>query len=217
MEWSCINKPHSRRWELIAVTHTRFLGTKNREEARKPVVQAVARPGTRPTESGFTLVELLVVIGILLTLAAIALSYMWRARMRANEASAVASLRVIHGAEQLYSLNYNLGVSETLAQLGPPAGGVHSANAADLIPSALASGQKSGYLFVYRPVGTIPAGVAKGWAKGKGFKKIRIVVYSVTAEPIQVGGTGIHYYYVDESGILRIAAGKKANANSAPI
>ena len=138
------------------------------------------------------------------------MSYMWPARMAANEASAVASLRVIHGAEQLYSLNYDLGFSETLAQLGPPAGGVPSANAADLIPSDLVSGQKSGYLFVYSPLGTIPAG-------GTGVKKIRVVVYSVTAEPIRVGGSGRHYYYVDETGIVRIAAGSKATANSPPI
>ena len=149
-------------------------------------------------------------------LGAISLSYMWRARMRANEASAVASLRVIHGAEQVYSLNYNLGFSETLDQLGSPAGGVPpSSDAADLIPSDLVSGRKSGYLFVYQAVGTIPAGLSKG--KGKGLKKIRIVVYSVTAEPIQVGGSGIHYYYVDERGVLRIAAEKKATADSPPI
>ncbi len=64
-------------------------------------------------QSGFTLLEALVAISLLMTLSVIAISHLWRARLRANEASAVVSLRLIHTAEQTYSNTYEVGYSDT--------------------------------------------------------------------------------------------------------
>src|SRR5271169_1617270 len=90
---------------------------------------------------GFSLVELLIVVAIILVLAAIAIPNLLRSRLAANETSAVASLRVLNTAEVTFSLTYNSGFSDGLNRLGPPApGSVASAAAADLLDPTL-SGQ----------------------------------------------------------------------------
>src|SRR5256885_3374243 len=72
---------------------------------------------------GFSLIELLIVVAIILIIAAIAIPNLLKSRMAANQASAVGSLRTIDSGEIMYASTYNTGYSPTLAALGPPASG----------------------------------------------------------------------------------------------
>ena len=110
-------------------------------------------------QKGFSLIELLVVVAIILIVAAIAIPNLLQARVAANEASAVGSLRTINTAMITYIDNYpTVGFAPTLAALGgfncaPP-----DQTGACLIDSGLASGTKSGYTFNSTGIGTAPAG-----------------------------------------------------------
>ena len=153
-------------------------------------------------QSGFTLIELLIVISIILILAVMAIPHFLRARVAANEASAVSSCRLINTAEVTYSAFYQAGYSSTLAQLGPPPSGPATAAAADLLDATLASGQKSGYVFSYTPSG-LTAGTYN--------------TYSLQASPAVPNSTGIRYFYTDPSGVIRLNVGEPAGPSSSPV
>src|SRR5271169_2329155 len=92
---------------------------------------------------GFSLIELLIVVAIILIIAAIAIPNLLRSRIAANQASAVGSLRTLNTAEITYSSTFNVGFSQTLAYLSPPAGAANPAStAAGLIDSVLSGGSK---------------------------------------------------------------------------
>lgn len=153
-------------------------------------------------EKGFTLVELLIVVSIILIIAVMAIPNFLRARLAANEASAVSSCRSINTAEVTYSAFYQMGYSSTLAQLGPPASGPTTATAADLMDEVLASGRKSGYTFSYTP----------GALVGSAYSS-----YQVQASPAIPGSTGTRYFYNDPSGVIRVSVGGAAGPSSSPI
>ena len=100
-----------------------------------------------PTSSGFSLIELLIVVAIILIIAAIAIPNLIRARIAANQASAVESCRTVTSAEVLYNVAYDNGFAPTLDALGGPASGAANATNAQLIDEVLSSGEKSGYMF----------------------------------------------------------------------
>ncbi len=101
-------------------------------------------------QKGFSLIELLIVVAIILIIAAIAIPNLLRARIAANESSAVSAVRTINTAEVTYLTAYpTVGYSATLVALGPgagvqacPAGGPTSA-AACLLDSALGRRRRS--------------------------------------------------------------------------
>jgi type IV pilus assembly protein PilA len=96
-------------------------------------------------QKGFSLIELLIVVAIILIIAAIAIPNLMRSRMAANESSAVGSLRTINTAEVTFNTTYGIGFGP-LASLGSPAGAcAASATQACLIDSVLTGGAKSGY------------------------------------------------------------------------
>ena len=105
-------------------------------------------------EKGFSLIELLIVVAIILIIAAIAIPDLLKSRQAANEASAVGSLRTINTAEVTYASTYNTGYSRTLAVLGP--GAVTSPTSAGVIDSVLAQGGKRRYLFFYVSLAATP-------------------------------------------------------------
>jgi type IV pilus assembly protein PilA len=152
---------------------------------------------------GFSLIELLIVVAIILIIAAIAIPNLLRSRIAANQASAVGSMRTINTAEITYASTYNSGYSTTLADLAPPAAGANPTSAAaGLIDSVLAGGSKSGYTFTYT------AGAAVGG---------RIETYTLGAAPTTVGTTGTNYYFTDQSGVIRQNSTTTATASDSPL
>lgn len=153
---------------------------------------------------GFSLIEVLVVVAVILIIAAIAIPRFLRSRMLANETSAVAALRTIATVQVSYESTYKQGFAPSLAALGPPAGGGPPTVAgAGLIDQVLASGIKSGYSFVYNPIDTNGDGQPDA--------------YTVNANPISVGQTGDRHFYVDQTNVIRWALGGPASPGSPPI
>ncbi len=150
---------------------------------------------------GFSLIELLIVVGIILVIAAIAVPRFMQSKMKANEANAASALRSISTAEVSYQTTYQQGFSPTLGALGP--GSPATAAAADLIDAVLASGTRHGYTYSYNPID----------ADGNG----QFEAYTINANPVNPGVTGQKYFYVDMSNVVRYALGAPATAASPPI
>ena len=102
---------------------------------------------TNRKQKGFSLIELLIVVAIILIIAAIAIPNLLRSRMAANEASAVGSLRTINTAAVTFATTYGIGYPAALINLAPAASA--TSTSADLIDSVLSAGVKSGYSFSY--------------------------------------------------------------------
>jgi prepilin-type N-terminal cleavage/methylation domain-containing protein len=153
---------------------------------------------------GFSLIELLIVVAIILIIAAIAIPNLLRSRIAANQASAIGSLRTLNTAEVTYVSSYGQGFTSTLLQLGPPASGNPvSASAAALVDSVLAAGVKSGFSFTYTPLSPDSNGHYAG--------------YAINANPTQPGVTGTMYYFTDQSHVIRGNASATASASDSPV
>ncbi len=140
-------------------------------------------------QKGFSLIELLIVVAIILIIAAIAIPNLLRSRIAANEASAVGSLRTINTAEVTYASTFpDAGFAQTLTALGPATGTPTSA-AAGLLDSVLGcpgggSCNKSGYTFT-----------VSGATDGS--------YYDATGKPQSLGQTGQRAFFTDASGVIR--------------
>ena len=110
-------------------------------------------------QKGFSLIELLIVVAIILIIAAIAIPNLLRARIAANESSAVASIRTINTAQISYNSAYpTVGFAGLSALAGSCTGTtLPTSAAACLIDSQLASGSKSGYTFTSTAATGTPA------------------------------------------------------------
>ena len=107
---------------------------------------------------GFSLIELLIVVAIILIIAAIAIPNLLRARIAANESSAVASIRTINTAEISYNSTFpTVGFAATLGSLSGTSCAPPGSTGACLIDTQLATGTKSGYSFVLSNVTGTPA------------------------------------------------------------
>lgn len=139
----------------------------------------------------------LAAIPLILIIAAIAIPNLLRARMAANEASAVGSLRTIGNAEAAYAVRYpEVGFACKLSELGGRMGNA-SPEAAGLIDSRLASGMKSGYRFE----------ITGCTAAAKTFNS-----YEVIARPFQPGSTGGRTFCSNQDGVIRYSFEKNGEA-----
>jgi type IV pilus assembly protein PilA len=159
-------------------------------------------------QKGFSLIELLIVVAIILIIAAIAIPNLLRSRMAANEASAVGSIRTLNTAEVTYSSAYtDVGFATTLANLGPGsntctgAAGATSTGAC-LIDNVLGSGTKSGYNF------TLGAGPSTSTPQ---------YTFVVNANPVTTGTSGQRGFYSDQTGVIRYNQSGAAGTADSPL
>jgi type IV pilus assembly protein PilA len=144
---------------------------------------------------GFTLIELMIVIAIILIIAAIAVPKMNNQMMAAHEMAAIRQITTIHQAETQYYSQF--GKYASLSELGPPASGAAGPSAADLIPKILADGKNSGFIFAVQSTAT---------------------GYAVTAVPETFNSTGRRTFYSDQTLQIRNNwTQEPANANSPEI
>lgn len=152
----------------------------------------------RSKNRGFSLIELLIVVAIILIIAAIAIPQLLNARMAANGAAAAETIRTITTASMAYSSTWQNGYPPSLATLGGPAGALTPTCDQALLLDPIvtvAPNSKSGYVFGFTASGSLvtpPAGCAQAGGTG----------YLVTATPIAYKLTGITSYCSDEPGTI---------------
>jgi len=147
----------------------------------------------RRRRRGFSLIELLIVIAIILIIITVALPRLGKARMFAQETAAIQAIKTLHAAQIQYYSQYQR-FATTLLELGPPASGADSPAAAGLIEHDLASGEKQGYKFTM-------TGNPSG--------------YQINAAPDAFGTTGSRTFFSDQTMVVHQNYGPEpATANS---
>jgi type IV pilus assembly protein PilA len=141
-------------------------------------------------QKGFSLIELLIVVAIILIIAAIAIPNLMRSKMAANESSAVGSLRTINTAEVTYSTTYPATGFTALASLGGTTCTSATSSSACLIDNVLSQGTKSGYNF------TATAGTGATPA----------VTYTSLATAAAPGQSGQRAFCSDQTGVIYYGA-----------
>jgi len=159
---------------------------------------------------GFSLIELLIVVAIILIIAAIAIPNLLHARMAANQGAAVENIRTITSAAIVYSSTYGNGFPPDLPTFG--GAGVPNCNGALLLDETLTIPPftKSGYQMDYQPQGA-PVTNSPAACGTPGFN-----AYLTTAAPVVVGRTGITSYCSNEPGVIHFdPTGAKAASPAA--
>jgi type IV pilus assembly protein PilA len=157
-------------------------------------------------QQGFSLIELLIVVAIILIIAAIAIPSLLRAKISADESAAAAAIRQISTAQITYASSYQAaGFADSLSNLGPGASscssGPSSTNAC-ILDSVLSSGTKSGYQFL-----------SVGSGGGGGNPNTSFVASSA---PLSYNSTGVRNFCMVTDGVMRIDPGPTAIAPDVP-
>ena len=153
-------------------------------------------------QKGFSLIELLIVVAIILIISAIAIPSYMHSRMQANEVSAANSLRMINTAAITYFSTYSsIGYPPTLASMGGGTPCPSNSTAACMLDDSIAQGTKSGYNFAWSGDGAVPS-----------------VRYTTTATPLILGRTGQRMFCTDQAGVIRSdPSGSGCNPSSTPV
>jgi prepilin-type N-terminal cleavage/methylation domain-containing protein len=147
---------------------------------------------------GFSLIELLIVVAIILVIAAIAVPSYLRARIQANESSAVSSVRTLNEAQITYSSSYpTVGYASTLLALGGTSCSPPSSTSACLVDTVLAAGTRSGYTFGIAGVTGTPS-----------------LTYQITGSPTSSNITGIRYFCSFADGVVRTSMAQIATCDT---
>jgi len=166
-----------------------------RSVAEKPAGDQISAPSRRNgVRNGFTLVELLVLVALILIVAAIMVPNLLRSRIAGNQASAVGSVRTINTAQITYASTFpKRGFPCDLSLLGPSPMGTVTDASAGLIDDGLAKGSKSGYVYAF--IGPCKQNAA------------RVTVgYKLLATPISPSA-GTQSYCTDETGVIKSYVG----------
>ena len=151
-------------------------------------------------QKGFSLIELLIVVAIILIIAAIAIPNLIKSKMAANEASAVGSVRTINTGEVNYAASCPaIGYATVLINLNTGGG---CAGGLGIIDAVLGGGAKSGYTFV-----------APGLVGADGLND----TYTATANPAVLGTTGQRGFFSNQTGVIRYALAGAATVASSPL
>jgi type IV pilus assembly protein PilA len=141
------------------------------------------------TSKGFSLIELLIVVAIILIIAVIAVPSFLRSRMAANESAAVGSLRTLNSAQVSYNSAYpTVGYASSLSALSGTSCTPPNSTSACLIDTALATGQRSSYSFTLTAGSGTPAGG-----------------YTVIASPIVYNYSGMRYFCSFADAVVRVS------------
>src|SRR6266702_7148477 len=148
---------------------------------------------------GFSLIELLIVVAIILIIAAIAIPSLVKAKMAANESSAAAGVRMINTSQVSYSTLFPAtGFAGALGTLGGPA--------AACAPPALSTIAQACLVDELLSGNAVPAFVKSGYTFGMAAGAVvgpPLVTYNVTATPVSLGTSGQNMFCSDQSGVVR--------------
>jgi type IV pilus assembly protein PilA len=164
-------------------------------------------------QKGFSLIELLVVVAIILIIAAIAVPNLFKAKMAANESSAAAGIRLINTAQVTYSTLFpQVGFSATLGALGGPTAACAPPALSTVVQGCLIDELLSGF----GPVAFVKSGYTLNMTGGALPGAVPLVTYFVTATPVGLGSSGQNMFCSDQSGVIRHDINGVACNNASP-
>jgi type IV pilus assembly protein PilA len=164
------------------------IGIRDRHSGSSFGIKGDAMRRNRRTK-GFSLIELLIVVAIILIIAAIAIPSFLHSRMAANESAAVAAIRTLNTAQISYNAAYpTVGYAGTLGDLSGTSCSPPSSSSACLIDAVLAGGQRTGYTFTLTNVTGTPNST-----------------YNVIASPVNQNYSGVRYFCSYSDAVVRFS------------